>query len=435
MRINQYISPYRDKGTISRLNGGFIVLHYTANATGDAYDHCKYFAQADRSGGAHYFVGYKGDVWQSCPDEDISWGIGCAQGYKTAARNANVLNIELCCKHSGNWYFEQATVDAAVELVQLLMNKYNIPVDKVLRHYDCVASNKLCPEPWVRDNNAWQEFKRRLAPAVAEIPNEDAVWLRNCTVESFIDRIGTLCTEDQKKTGILACVSLAQAMLESGVGHSELACGAGASAENIAYNKTAYGGRNLFAMKRDISVGTWESTVWDGSTYSIWTSEQNPDGSYINMYRPFRSYKTIADSIQDHSEYLAKAKKPDGSYRYDIVGKTNVEEAIDGLHTGTLEGYATSLNYKKNLLDRIKKYGLEAYNYIAAYEPWVAKVVNCTELNVRNAPNGAKMVLAFDTLPIITVIGENNDSDGDMWYHVNIGGIETGYVWHEYLER
>lgn len=64
------------------------------------------------------------------------------------------------------------------------------------------------------------------------------------------------------------------------------------------------------------------------------------------------------------------------------------------------------------------------------YEPWVAKVVNAEALNVRETPNGE----VIDQLQAVVVIGEEPDSDGDVWYKVRSGGL-TGYVWPEYVRK
>ena len=40
------------------------------------------------------------------------------------------------------------------------MGKYNIPVENVLRHYD--VTGKLCPEPFVRNQVQWLDFKKML---------------------------------------------------------------------------------------------------------------------------------------------------------------------------------------------------------------------------------------------------------------------------------
>ena len=45
------------------------------------------------------------------------------------------------------------------------------------------------------------------------------------------------------------------------------------------------------------------------------------------------------------------------------------------------------------------------------------------------------MELNLDTLPSITVIGEEKDSDGDTWYKVTVGEAVTGYVWPEYVSK
>lgn len=67
----------------------------------------------------------------------------------------------MCCrKGEDGWYFEPATVAAAIDLVKELMAKYKIPVENVIRHYD--VSGKVCPEPYVRNNDDWKNFKLQL---------------------------------------------------------------------------------------------------------------------------------------------------------------------------------------------------------------------------------------------------------------------------------
>ena len=139
----------------------YIVIHYVG-ATGGAEANCKYFKSVNRQASAHYFVGHQGEIWQCVEDKDIAWHCG-ANSYKHAyCRNTNSIGIELCCrkKADGTWYFEDATVAAAVELVRELMKKYNIPIGNVIRHYD--VTGKTCPEPYVRDAAAWNGFKNKL---------------------------------------------------------------------------------------------------------------------------------------------------------------------------------------------------------------------------------------------------------------------------------
>lgn len=103
--------------------------------------------------------------------------------------------------------------------------------------------------------------------------------------EQVIAKVGALFTADQKQSGILASVSMAQFILESGYGKSELAQGA----------------NNCFGMKKSLSGNTWGGSTWDGSTwdgnsvYTKKTQEQNADGSYVTITADFRRYGCIED--------------------------------------------------------------------------------------------------------------------------------------------
>lgn len=272
-----------------------------------------------------------------------------------------------------------------------------------------------------------------LAPVVEEIPNPDALKLRQMTREQYINYLAPLAQECWEKYGILPSATIAQGCLEPDYGKSELACGLGASEENIRINGTRYGARNVFGMKKDISVGTWESTVWDGSVYRKQTAEQNKDGSYTNIFADFRSYQTIADNVEDRAQYLTRAHKETREIRFPgIVGETDPEKVCQIIAAGA---YATSHNYAQNLMRVIQENDLTRFDPVLTYEPWVAKVVNAAELNVRRTPNGEIVELNLDTLPLITVIGEEKDSDGDTWYKVKVGEAATGYVWPEYVSR
>ena len=143
----------------------YIVLHYVG-ATGSAEDNCKYFLSNYRGASAHYFVGHNGEVFQSVLDRDVAWHCGATTYKHPYCRNTNSIGIELCCRKGANgWYFEEATIKAAKELTKQLMKKYNIPVANVIRHYD--VTGKTCPEPFVRDSQAWDSFKASLTATTA----------------------------------------------------------------------------------------------------------------------------------------------------------------------------------------------------------------------------------------------------------------------------
>lgn len=169
MNINRKISKYNfNKGSVSRIK--YIVIHYVG-ALGGAEDNCRYYGGGNRNASAHYFVGFNGEVWQCVEDANIAWHCG-ASSYKHAeCRNANSIGIEMCVRKKNtksmgatdkDWYFEDATVEAAAELTRYLMNKYGVPASHVIRHYD--VTGKICPNPYVYNTSAhtWDEFKRKI---------------------------------------------------------------------------------------------------------------------------------------------------------------------------------------------------------------------------------------------------------------------------------
>ena len=153
-----------DSGSINRIK--YIVVHFTANNGDTAYGNTNYF-KSYRGASAHYFIDENG-IYQSIEDKNIAWHCGAKKYKHSTCRNSNSLGVELCSRKDskGNFYFMDKTVDNAVELVKMLMTKYNVPIANILRHYDITGKN--CPEPFVRDIKAWQNFKDRLEEKVVK---------------------------------------------------------------------------------------------------------------------------------------------------------------------------------------------------------------------------------------------------------------------------
>lgn len=152
-----------EKGRAGKIE--YIVIHYTANDGDTALGNASYFARARVGASAHYFVDEK-EVWQSVQDVDTAWHCGGSlQGssghtFHGKCKNYNSLGIEMCsAKTKGEFYIQAATQDRTIELVRHLMTKYNIPITRVIRHYD--VTGKLCPRPFV-DEVKWAEFKERI---------------------------------------------------------------------------------------------------------------------------------------------------------------------------------------------------------------------------------------------------------------------------------
>ena len=140
----------------------YLVLHYTANNGDTALGNCQYFSGANRNASAHYFVDEKG-VYRSVRDMNVAWHCGSMNGYKHKyCRNTNSIGIEMCSRidSNGKFYIKEKTIANAIELTKFLMEKYDIPVENVIRHYD--VTGKMCPKPFVEDEKLWLDFKARL---------------------------------------------------------------------------------------------------------------------------------------------------------------------------------------------------------------------------------------------------------------------------------
>lgn len=138
----------------------YISIHDTGNTgyKADADAHFNYFNNADRQSSAHYFVDDT-QILRIIRDEDKAWAVGDGKG-KYGITNENSISVEMCINQDGDF---NKTYQNTLDLTRYLIDKYNIPIDRVVRHYD--ASRKLCPNIF-KDNNwaKWYKFKEDLIP-------------------------------------------------------------------------------------------------------------------------------------------------------------------------------------------------------------------------------------------------------------------------------
>lgn len=180
LEINKRITPYNYTYLRNKRNE-YIVIHYVG-AVSTAKNNADYYAGSRLSASAHYFVD-ENEIWQSVEDNNISWhcggGLQGSGGHKfhNICTNSNSIGVEMCVKldSSGNWYFEEETVENTIKLVKYLMKKYNISEDKVIRHYDVTGKN--CPAPYV-DEKIWKDFKMKLTKKniIEYTSPNDIVW-------------------------------------------------------------------------------------------------------------------------------------------------------------------------------------------------------------------------------------------------------------------
>ena len=134
----------------------YIVVHYTGNSGDTAQNNLDYFARTETGTSAHYFVDAQG-AGQSVLDADTAWHCGSSRPVHPACRNANSIGVEMC-DSAGS--VPAAVRDNTAALVRALMERYAVPLERVLRHYD--VTGKKCPAPWVDSPEEWDKFKAML---------------------------------------------------------------------------------------------------------------------------------------------------------------------------------------------------------------------------------------------------------------------------------
>lgn len=168
----------------------YIVIHYVVSSTskkGTAKNVINGYIRNYEDGKkvSSEFVVDDGLILQYCPDP-LKYYCFAAGGKKYNNKGGshkgivtcrNSISIEVCNGskdgkvHSDynnpNFFFTQQTLANTIKLTKILMQKYNIPVENVVRHYDCTG--KPCPgikgwnlEPGSEDESQWYAFKRAL---------------------------------------------------------------------------------------------------------------------------------------------------------------------------------------------------------------------------------------------------------------------------------
>lgn len=162
MEINKKITKV-NKTVMSNKKNEYIVVHYVG-AVSTAKNNADYFYSQDRGASANYFVDDT-SCWQVVEDKDAAWHCGTkGTYYHKYCRNNNSIGVEMCCIKNGKTLDISAKTEAnTVEIVKMLMAKYDIPVSHVIRHYD--VTHKNCPAPFVKDSARWQKFKNKLVDA------------------------------------------------------------------------------------------------------------------------------------------------------------------------------------------------------------------------------------------------------------------------------
>ena len=150
--------------------------------------------------------------------------------------------------------------------------------------------------------------------------------MRKYKASDYVDRYAEAAMEQMRKYGIPASVTLAQGILESASGQSEL----------------SRKGNNHFGIK---ATKSW---VDNGGRYLVYTDDKPNE--------KFCQYASVADSYEHHSLFLR------GNKRYANLFELSPDDYVGWTRGLQADGYASSQQYASSLQSLIRQHGLDKYD-------------------------------------------------------------------------
>lgn len=153
-----------------------------------------------------------------------------------------------------------------------------------------------------------------------------ALQAQNPAILRYINTYKYLAVQEMQRTGVPASIKLAQGILETQAGESDL----------------VKRSNNHFGIKC--------KTGWDGEKVYHDDDEKG---------ECFRSYSSAEDSYRDHSDFLKK------SQRYAFLFQLDPADYKDWAKGLKKAGYATNPRYTQQLINYIETYDLQQYTLVA----------------------------------------------------------------------
>lgn len=167
-------------------------------------------------------------------------------------------------------------------------------------------------------------------------------YAQNQAYVEYVEKYKDLAVEEMQRTGMPASIKLAQGLIESNAGRSELA--------TKAYNH--------FGIKC--------GGDWTGGTYHKTDDDYDSRGRLVKSC--FRKFKSVEDSYIAQSDFL---RDPNKSYRYGFLFRLDPTD-YHGWAYGLLKaGYATNQRYAHLLIKVIEDYDLHIYDRPQSEAQWV----------------------------------------------------------------
>jgi len=148
---------------------------------------------------------------------------------------------------------------------------------------------------------------------------------------SYIEQYQDLAIVEMHRSGVPASITLAQAIIETNSGQSDLATRA----------------NNHFGIKC--------KRTWNGDTYYHKDDDLDTSGKLVPSC--FRAYDAVVDSYADHSNFL-KTKE-----NYIALFLLDGKDYKNWAHGLKRSGYATNPEYGNMIIRIIEKYNLHQYDH------------------------------------------------------------------------
>ncbi len=238
------------------------------------------------------------------------------------------------------------------------------------------TSNATTPETQSSTTNSFSSSSRdqntaqsNNAPVTKEASNPDnsvIKYAQNQTTKEFIQSIGEYAREIGQKNDVFASVMIAQAILESGSGNSQLA-----SQPNY----------NLFGIK-----GSYQ-----GNSVAMKTLEDDGKGKMYSITANFRSYPSYKESLEDYTK-LMKGNETICFYQGAWKSVAKEYKVATKFLTGR---YATDTRYNEKLNGLIETYHLDEFDQL---KPKEEKLAVSNQAENKNSQKKVYQVCQGDTL-------------------------------------
>ena len=183
------------------------------------------------------------------------------------------------------------------------------------------------------------------------------------TVQQYIDTYKDIAIAEMKRSGIPASITLAQGILETESGNSDL------------------------VKKSNNHFGIKCKSSWTGE--SVTHTDDAPNEC-------FRKYSSAWDSYKDHSDYLKNTSRYASLFQ---LGATDYKGWAYGLKRA---GYATNPRYPEILINNIERYNLQQYNDVSN--------TNAITFDAGKLVDEKKKEKIIAMVPVIEIKKENNNS-------------------------